>query len=222
MTTGTDDRLTKELLRRAHSPDTAATVFKKYVEDRPLFVKASSPERSARAKRQHEQLLKARAQRKSNKPRPLSAKRKRALNLNEIPKDQRQYSIYEPLHTLWCEYMRDILGLQSRQHVEANSVGPLLASADYHGAVLEVVRSRCPSRVGLQGIVVRETRSTFELITVRNELKTVPKEHTTFRFSVPRLDKEEPFVFEIVGNQFETRAADRSTKKFRLHLDGDT
>ncbi len=46
-----------------------------------------------------------------------------------------------------------------------------LCSADFHGAELEVVRARCVSRVGVRGIVVKDTKFTFELVTRRDELK---------------------------------------------------
>lgn len=81
-------------------------------------------------------------------------------------------------------------------------IGLRLASADYHGAMFEVVRSRCPSRVGIKGICVKETKSMFYLITQGNKIKgfvphsadlefnligeiEVPKEHTVFRFTLP-------------------------------------
>jgi ribonuclease P protein subunit POP4 len=56
-------------------------------------------------------------------------------------------------------------------YVDPRNAGPLLTSADYHGALVEVVRSRCVSRVGVRGIVVRDTKSTFEIVTPKNQLK---------------------------------------------------
>lgn len=50
-------------------------------------------------------------------------------------------------------------------YVTAQSSGSMLASADFHGAEVEVVRSRCVSRVGVRGIVVRDTKFTFEVVT---------------------------------------------------------
>lgn len=63
--------------------------------------------------------------------------------------------------------MWEILGLKEGQqnYLKAEVVGPMLASADYHGAELEVVRSRCVGRVGCKGIVVKDTKFTFEMIT---------------------------------------------------------
>lgn len=50
-------------------------------------------------------------------------------------------------------------------------IGLKLASADYHGALFEVVRSRCPSRVGIKGICVKETKSMFYIITESSGMK---------------------------------------------------
>jgi len=59
----------------------------------------------------------------------------------------------------------------------------------------------------------------------------VPKEHSVFRFEVPRSVSDsssdatdastKPVVFEIHGSQFENRAPDRVNKKFKQHIDPD-
>ncbi|KAF2631277.1 ribonuclease-like protein P complex subunit Pop4 [Macroventuria anomochaeta] len=221
------------LLQRAFSPDTAAIHYNDRIAKRPLPIRATSPTPSARAARRqalNERKDKAR-KRNTQKPRPLSAAQKRKLGLNEIPKEQQKYAIYEPLNNLWLGYMREILGLSSvlnaKVYITPSSAGQMLASADMHGAKLSVVRSRCVSRVGLEGIVVRDTRYTFEIVTRGDTVKSVPKEHTVFRFEIPLTggregegDKE-PLVFEIFGEQFQTRAPDRANKKFRLHYQPD-
>ncbi|KAM3414893.1 Ribonuclease P protein subunit [Cercospora zeina] len=233
MATQPPDHIAQELLSRAHEPETASKIFSDKVKKIPLLLRPTSPDPSvnARAKRQFERHQKEKAKRRSKKPKPLSAKQERALGIYDIPKDQRKYAIYEPLHRMWCEYMREILGLKDgRTYVEPNGAGPMLVTADYHGAMMEVVRSRCPSRVGLKGIVVKDTKFTFEIITARNELRTLPKEHTVFRFEVPFEEKEgeageeemlRPLIFELYGHQFESRAPDRANKKFKMHIDPD-
>lgn len=70
--------------------------------------------------------------------------------------------------------MREVLGLNDAARnvlVTPNASGQLLATADMHGALVSVVRSRCVSRVGLEGIIVRDTRFTFEIITKNNAVK---------------------------------------------------
>ena len=72
--------------------------------------------------------------------------------------------------------MREILrldGREGRAYVAPANAGPILVSADYHGAEVEVVRSRCVSRVGLKGIVVKDTKFTFDIITRKNEIKSM-------------------------------------------------
>jgi ribonuclease P protein subunit POP4 len=226
MATQPKEHVAESLLQRAHSPDTANTIFREKVKQRPLLLRPTSPDpaQNARAKRQYERMKKQRAQQKSKKPRSLSAKQKRSLSIYEIPKEQQKYAIYEPLHKMWCAYMRDILGLTDgrRTHIEAQDAGPFLVSADYHGAMMEVVRSRCSSRVGMTGIVVKDTRFTFEIVTRENVVKTCPKEHTVFKLKLPLEDGEKrPLEFEILGSMFEQRATDRANKKYRLHLDMD-
>lgn len=126
--------------------------------------------------------------------------------------------------------MREILGLDGeggeRNCVSPQGAGVMIASADMHGAEVEVVRSRCVSRVGLRGIVVRDAKFIFEIITKENILKTIPKEHTIFRFEVPLVAKQgqealKPLVFEINGEQFQHRAPDRAKKGFKMHNQPD-
>jgi ribonuclease P protein subunit POP4 len=164
------------LLERAFSPDTAATHYNERVLKRPLTIRATSPTPSARALRRRTLTERKEKDRKHSKqkPRPLSAAQRRKLCLNEIPKEQQKYAIYEPLHNLWLGYMREVLGLNDATrtvYLTPGSSGQMLASADMHGALLTVARSRCVSRVGLEGIVVRDTRFTFEIITRKNVVK---------------------------------------------------
>ena len=180
--TSKNPNIALELLTRTQGAKRAESYFKEKIIKRPLYLKPAEPVEedlaaNARDARQRAQRLKKEKQRKSpGKPRPLSAKQKRALQIYNIPKEQQKYEIYVPLWRLWCGYMREVLGLDRANNsygkfIDPRNSGPLLCSADYHGALLEVVRSRCVSRVGVKGIVVRDTKFTFELVTQRNELK---------------------------------------------------
>lgn len=137
-----------------------------------------------------------------------------------------------------------------------------LAAADLHGALVTVVRSRCVSRVGIRGIVVRDRRGVLEIVVPPSskrqktggeavdvnmtqgedrgqdqiggdthgkgsdgEVKMVPKEGTVFRIEVSLDDDDDPavdggrkrFVFEMLGDQFIYRSAERATRKFKAH-----
>lgn len=131
---------------------------------------------------------------------------------------------------MWVAYISEVLGGESGMPVTGPAAAKL-CSADYHGAELEVVRSRCVSRVGVKGIVIKDSKGIFEIITKNNALKVVPKEHTIFKFTIPikmtaaadppsgsDVPNVKELVFELHGDQFRYRAADRANKKFKPHF----
>ncbi|KAI9668080.1 MAG: hypothetical protein M1821_000900 [Bathelium mastoideum] len=236
------DSLSLQLLARSHSPDTASQIYRDKIAHRPLLLRPTSPTQNAdnaRTARQQKRANLAASRRSQNKPRPLSAKLKRSLCVYDIPKPQQKYEIYVPLHRMWVAYMQDILGLGKRRGdgklvkgITPQASGQLLVSADFHGADIAVVRSRCVGRVGLRGIVVKDTKFTFEIITRSNELKVLPKEYTIFRFEIPipspaapneheQIAETSPLVLELHGSQFRTSAPGRAMKKFKMHFDPD-
>jgi RNase P/RNase MRP subunit p29 len=50
-----------------------------------------------------------------------------------------------------------------------------LTKADFHGAIVRVAQSKCPSLLGLEGIVLQETENTFVIVTPSNTFKSKPK-----------------------------------------------
>lgn len=223
------------LLSRAHDASTTAQIFRDKITKQPLLLRPSSPDPASNARdaRRHVRQQRALSSRRSKKPRPLSAAQKRQLHIYDIPKDKQKYALYKPLYAMWCTYVRQILGLETADgqpknaHVSPSVAGPMLASADFHGALLTVVRSRCVSRVALTGIVVKDTKFTFDICTEKDGCKKVPKEHSVFRFHLPLLpehgkdEEKRPLTFELHGSQFETRAPERANKKFKMHIDPD-
>lgn len=223
----------KALLARAHSPQAAERIYSEKIQHRPIFLRPTSPPpqvtaRQARRK-QRERILKDR--KKALKPKPLSAKQRRQLGLYDIPRHGQKYALFVPLHKLWLGYVREILG--SEVCSGGQGAAAKLSAADFHGAEIEVVRSGCVGRVGIKGIVTKDTRFTFEVITAKNKIKTVPKEGTIFRVEIPPLeptkidDNQEDsmsrpapksLVVEILGDQFNLRSADRANKKFKPHF----
>jgi ribonuclease P protein subunit POP4 len=224
-----------DLLSKAHSPDTAERIYQEKIRKRPLHLKPTEPDTTQQARRLARR-IKLSKLKKRNKPAPLSARQKRALMLYEIPKLEQKYEIYEPLNRMWIGYIQEVLGLEEGGGMVTNVAAAKLCSADFHGAELEVVRSRCVSRVGVKGIVVKDSRFVFEVVTKGNGVKVLPKEHTIFRFTVPfpgkKLDgveggtegeaepekKPKDLLFELHGDQFKYRAADRANRKFKSHF----
>jgi ribonuclease P protein subunit POP4 len=164
------------LLARAHSPDTASQQFTERIKQKPLFLRPTSPSAADnRSRRRHQRLRKKEYFLKHQRPQPLSARKKRSSGLYDLPKEECKYAIFKGLHALWVGYMQEILDLKVSGRsglVTPASHGAKLVSADYHGAEVEVVRSQCASRVGVKGIVVRDTKFTFVIVTEKDKVKS--------------------------------------------------
>ena len=169
--------IAQELLNQAHPPNTASTIFTEKVLHKPIRLRPTSPDpisQDARAQRRLQRVRKEDRAKRRQKVKPLSAKEKRVSGVYEVPNDARKYDLYVKLHEMWVGYMHEILGIEEGRHVHitAQNKGSILASADYHGSELTVVRARCTGLVGLQGIVIKDTKFTFQIITQKNELKS--------------------------------------------------
>ena len=166
--------IAQELLSRAFSPETAESIFTERVRKRPLLLRPTindvSDGREARRRARAES--RASHAKALPKPKPLTAREIRASNIYKIPAEARKYEIYKPLHTLWQGYIQEVLGGASSLPINATTAGRL-CSADFHGAEVEVVRSRCVGRVGLKGIVLKDTKFTFEIITSADIIKSM-------------------------------------------------
>lgn len=235
--------IARTLLERAHTPSTSTELFESKVKQRKLHLAATTRAPASNAQEARRAVRLAKASLKRRKPAALSSREKRALRLYHVPVANQKYAVYEPLREMWNAYILEVLSNEEGKlclPVTAQMTTKLCA-ADYHGSYLRVVRSGCVSRVGIVGIVIKDSRGAFEIITASNKIKVVPKENTTFevRLRVPRsaasstmaaestpatiasLDNYSEVVFEIIGNNFMHRAADRATKKFRWHFSKD-
>jgi len=134
----------------------------------------------------------------------MSAKEKREQKIFDIPPNLQKYEMYLPLHELWKQYIGDVIKDVTFQALDAKIV-----KADFHGAILKVVKSTCPSYIGVTGILVQETEATFKLISKENILKVVPKKNNVFTFDIGIL------TITIYGNHFILRSSERSVKKFK-------
>ncbi|KAK7693574.1 hypothetical protein QCA50_003143 [Cerrena zonata] len=118
-----------------------------------------------------------------------------------------------------------------------------LVKADFHGSIITVRRSKNPCLVGLSGIVIHETENAFKIVTRKDQLKMIPKPHSVFSFAIPLYSTtpadpasaltqdsgqassatsnqttvfDQPHIeFELHGNQFCFRSADRANRKFK-------
>jgi len=144
----------------------------------------------------------------STKSKKLTAKEKRRLKVFEIVKDQKFENFFS-LHDLWEQYMKQLLNLKPGVKAEPRLWVKQLQSADYHGALVTVIKSKNHSFVGKTGIIIQETRNTFKIVTPKNVVLTIPKADCVFAFEL------EDFVFTLYGNYLIQRSAARSGKKFK-------
>jgi ribonuclease P protein subunit POP4 len=177
-----------KLLSRAHSPTTAHELFTDRIKKKPLLVRPTSPPPGSnnRQRRRIERLRKKEYYLRKQKPRPLSAKEKRISGVHDLSKEKGEckWEVYVGLNRMWKGYVWEVLGLrggadgENNRLVSAQNHGALLASLDYHGAELEVVRCGCVGRVGTRGIVVRDTKFTFVVVTRRDEVRSKSMSYT--------------------------------------------
>ena len=160
---------------------------------------------------------KTKPRRKSKKP--LTAREKRALGLYRLPKKGLQYSSFLGLHSLWTGYMTELLDIEA---LEKGGWSPNLSEetrqlqlqmrvcrADVTGALLTVATASCSSHLGLEGIVLMETKNTLQMISRDNKLRLVPKLGSSFKFEMSG------YSFTFPGACIDSKPAERITKKLK-------
>ncbi|XP_037608100.1 ribonuclease P protein subunit p29 [Sebastes umbrosus] len=152
---------------------------------------------------------KDKSKRTSKKPKGLNARQKRAMKVFQIKPEHQRYELFLPLHELWRQYVIDLCG-GLKPTSNPQFVQQKLLKADFHGAIISVVRSKCPSYVGTTGILVQEFKHVFKIITKEDKLKVIPKRNSVFAVEI------NGFVSHIYGSKFEQRASERSAKKFKV------
>lgn len=169
---------------------------------------------------QKNKLRKKKTVRKSKKA--LSAGERRSLGLYRLPKKGLLYSSFLPLHSLWSGYMAELLDLPGLEMTgwEPNlseeprqlQLQTRLCRADLHGALVKVTAALCPSHVGVQGIVVMETKNTLQILSKDNRLRFIPKMGSSFSFKV------KDYVFTLPGSSIDSKPGERATKKLKNKL----
>ena len=109
---------------------------------------------------------------KCNKKKTLSRADKQQLGLLKLPKDGWQYEKLTSMNDMWKNYMRENLELVNRTEVDCSTLSTVLSKSELIGAEIVVERSIVPSYVGIQGIIVLESKSTFQIVTKKSKLKS--------------------------------------------------
>jgi len=139
-----------------------------------------------------------------------AAERKSLKSIKLDPADIK-YELYVPLHNLWVDYMNDLINVNKLgSKGSSDEILRRVSKADLHGAMLKVVKCKCPSVVGVTGIVLIETKNTFRIITSCDELKVVPKVNSVFTMQLGE------FLVTLYGNNLCYKASERATRSFKM------
>eukprot|EP00054_Salpingoeca_dolichothecata_P035163 m.4664 g.4664 ORF g.4664 m.4664 type:complete len:231 (+) comp5120_c0_seq1:86-778(+) len=147
---------------------------------------------------------------KQPQPQKLNHKCKKRLRPFLISKQTCKYKDFMPLHELWSQYFFELLNLQSgftASKLAGLNLSGRLLKADFHGAIIKVTRSKCPTLVGLEGILIQETERTFRIVTQQDQLKCLPKKNSVFSVEFQGL------TFSLYGNHLQYRSSERAVSK---------
>ncbi|XP_047568472.1 ribonuclease P protein subunit p29-like isoform X3 [Lutra lutra] len=145
---------------------------------------------------------------KRKKSKGLSARQRRKLHLFDIKPEQQRYSLFLPLHELWKQYIRDLCG-GLKPDTQPHMIQTKLLKADLQGALVSVTKSKCPSYVGVTGILLQETKHVLKILTKEDHLKVILKLNCVFAVEI------DGFISYIYGSKFQLRSSEQSAKKFK-------
>jgi ribonuclease P protein subunit POP4 len=161
---------------------------------------------------------------RSKEPKQFKKQRKRLarkdmknLGLYSLPRESMKYKDYEELYKLWSGYMEEQFKNDFQQLEKSLSLADphydmmsgMVHKSDFHGAKLKVIQSKCPSLTGLKGIVVKETKETFNILGKDDILRVVPKAPSLFEL------KWKKVRFTVLGKHIKMKSAERSVKKLK-------
>ncbi|KAL6534212.1 hypothetical protein OROHE_013137 [Orobanche hederae] len=105
----------------------------------------------------------------------MSLKQHKRSGLFDLPKEFHKFEIFKPMRDKWEAYIQQLLKI-----VGKDELAQCFLNADLHGAIMLVVQCKIVVYVGIHGIMVRETKETFGIITQDNKFRVVPKKGSVF------------------------------------------
>ncbi|CAH2094011.1 unnamed protein product [Euphydryas editha] len=155
----------------------------------------------------------------TKKTKTLTRKEKKVLGFYSIPRNSVQYKDMLALNGIWIEYISEMLELEKQVPDMLSKTWDQFTQtfykADFHGALIEVVRSKCSSYVGKKGICILDTKNTFKIVSEDSIVTTVPKKGSVFKVFVKHL------AISVFGKHLCARPAERSNKKIKSYLHPD-
>lgn len=150
----------------------------------------------------------------SKKRNALTSKMKKSLNLYKLDTTQlKSYEKFLSMNKLWTQYITKTFLTENIDNLNEMSVLNLLKHADYHGAIIQVIKSKCKTLIGLKGIVLQDKRNVFIILTEKNQLKTIPKVDNLFQIEVHQVK------FTLIGSNMCVKPELRTTKFIKPKTD---
>ncbi|KAK1229119.1 RNase P/RNase MRP complex subunit [Marasmius sp. AFHP31] len=225
-----------------------AEIYASRIHGRKILLE--NPVRESRTRKEQEEKRQRRAAHNQKKKLGIIGRRQaKEKGVWKFDESQAKFDLFLPLHHLWMGYMSELLGLPQvgpnnnrlptlKDIPTSAGMHPKLVKADFHGSIMTVRQSKCPSLIGISGIVIHESENALRVVTRTNKVKLIPKQNSIFAFAVPVYSTlppthttEAPFPvpgkpsqtvldaphleFELYGNQFRFRSADRAGRKFK-------
>ena len=86
----------------------------------------------------------------------------------EINSEQIKFEDMIPIHLMWREYIKDLLGntknLSTAEISQKFSTLFKISRCDLHGAVISIFEAKNKSLIGIEGIIIKESRHTFTIV----------------------------------------------------------
>ena len=127
--------------------------------------------------------------------------------IKSLKNEKLNYEELLSMNKLWQDYIKDLM---NNSNNEENILSKML-KADLHGAILTVVNSTNKNNIGINGIVLFESRRTFNLLNKKNEIKTILKNGNIFETEI----NYNGMKINIYGDNFIYKSAERTKIKFK-------
>ena len=127
--------------------------------------------------------------------------------IKNLKKEKMNYEDLLVMNKLWQEYITELMNNTNNKE----NILEKILKADLHGAILTVINSTNKNNIGISGIVLFESRRTFNILTKKNEIKTILKQGRIFE-TMLEFNKMKILIY---GENFIYKSAERTKIKFK-------
>ena len=127
--------------------------------------------------------------------------------VKQLKKEKFDYGNLLSMNKMWQEYITELMNNTNKEEIILNKI----LKADLHGAILTVIKSTNVNNIGIEGIVLFESKRTFNILNKKNEVKTVLKQGSVFEIYIDYNNSK----IIIYGDNFIFKSAERTKIKFK-------